>query len=483
VKVKEGETFSAAETNETAKAISEYLGTLGYAFANVNPNPVLDRETHETDLTFYVDPGSRVYVRRIQIGGNTRTRDEVVRREMRQQEAAWYDGDAVKHSRDRIDRLGYFNEVNVTSAPVAGSSDQIDINVDVKEKPTGLINLGVGYGSTDGVILSGGISQDNIFGSGNTLSLQVNTSETNRAAVLSHTNPYWTRDGISKTTSLFYRRTTPYDNDYSRGDYRVTALGGGLNFGVPISEYDRIFAGVSFEHNKLSELDPQYTPRAYQDFVDQYGESSNALIFNVGWSKDTRDSALAPHKGGYTRLSADISTLDLEYYMLSAQQQYYVPLGRAYTLAFNGQVDWGRSYGSKDFPVIKNVYGGGIGSVRGYDGASLGGRDTLTNDYLGGSRRVVGNVQLYLPFPGATRDRSLRWFLFADAGRVDNSDGGCPRGIDNYAADPCGWKYSAGIGLSWESPLGPLQLSWGQALNAKDGDDKQSFQFQIGTGF
>lgn len=482
VAVKEGETFSAAKVNETAKAITEYLGTLGYAFANVNPNPVLDRDTHETDLTFFVDPGQRVYVRRIQVGGNTRTRDEVIRRELRQQEAAWYDGDAIKASRDRVDRLGYFNEVNVTTAPVAGSTDQIDINVDVKEKPTGLINLGVGYGSTDKLMLSAGISQDNIFGSGNTLSLQVNTSETNRAVVVSHTDPYWTLDGISKTSSLYYRRTTPYENSYSDGDYRVTAFGGGLNFGVPISESDRVFAGISYEHNKLSKL-RDTTPQAYKDFVEQYGESTNSVIFNAGWSKDTRDSALVPNKGSYTRLSADVSTLDLQYYMLSAQQQYYLPIGRSFTLAFNGLLDWGRSYGDKDFPVIKNVYGGGIGSVRGYEGASLGGRDTGSNDYLGGSRRIVGNVQLYLPFPGATRDRTLRWFIFTDAGRVDNTAGGCMRGIGNYAEDPCGWKFAAGLGFSWQSPLGPLQLSWGRALNAKKGDDKQAFQFQIGTGF
>lgn len=482
--VKEGEKFSAAKTNATVKAITEYLGTLGYAFANVNPNPVLDRDTHETDLTFYVDPGRRVYVRRIQIGGNTRTRDEVIRREMRQQEAAWYDAGSIKASRDRVDRLGYFNDVNITTAPVAGSPDQVDVNVDVKEKPTGLINLGVGYGSTDKLILSAGISQDNIFGSGNSLSLQVNTSKTNRAAVISHTDPYWTKDGISKTTSLYYRRTTPYDSRDSFGDYRVTAYGAGLNFGVPISEFDRVFAGVSYEHNKLSELNPLTTPQAYQDFVTEYGESTNSFIFNVGWAKDTRDSAIAPNKGSYTKLSGDISTMDLRYYMLSAQQQYYLPLGRAYTLAFNGLVDWGKSYGGKSFPVIKNVYGGGIGSVRGFEGASLGPRDVLTNDYLGGSRRIVGNIQLYLPFPGATRDRTLRWFLFTDAGQVTTTGGGaCTRGIGGHSEDPCGWKYSAGIGLSWQSPLGPLQLSFGRALNAKEGDDKQAFQFQIGTGF
>ncbi|MCQ9616291.1 outer membrane protein assembly factor BamA [Paenalcaligenes niemegkensis] len=483
VQVKAGETFSAEKTNASAKAITDYLGSLGYAFANVNPHPVLDRENHTADLSFYIDPGRRAYVRRIQIGGNTRTRDEVIRREMRQNEAAWYDSNSIAFSRDRIDRLGYFNEVDVNTAPVAGSPDQVDLNVDVKEKPTGLINLGVGYGSTDKVILSAGISQDNIFGSGNSLSLQLNTSKTNRAAVISHTNPYWTKDGISKTTSLYYRRTTPYESDYSYGDYQVTAYGAGLNFGIPISEYDRIFMGVNLEHNKIGRFSRQYTPLAYQEFVEEFGSGTNAAIFNLGWSKDTRDSALAPTRGGYTRLSADFSTLDLRYYMLSAQQQYYLPLGRAFTLAFNGMADYGKSYGGRAFPIIKTVYGGGIGSVRGYEGASLGPRDTLTGDYLGGSRRVAGNVQLYLPFPGATRDRTLRWFVFTDAGRVDNADGSCWTGRNNEIEDPCGWKYSAGVGLSWQSPLGPLQLSYGRAMNAKAGDEKQAFQFQIGTAF
>ncbi|HLU00010.1 MAG TPA: outer membrane protein assembly factor BamA [Burkholderiaceae bacterium] len=483
VDVKEGEVFSAAKTNETVRKISEYLGGLGYAFANVNPNPVLDRNSHEADLTFYVDPGRRVYVRRIQIGGNTRTRDEVIRREFRQQEAAWYDSGSIRASRDRVDRLGYFNEVEVSTSPVPGSPDQVDVNVDVKEKPTGLINLGVGYGSTDKVMLSAGISQDNIFGSGNTLSLNVNTSKRNRTLVVSHTDPYWTDDGISKTTSLFYRRTEPYDAYDSWGEYQITAYGGGLNFGVPITEYDRIFSGISFEHNKLSRLSSN-TPRAYRDFVDEYGEGTNSVVFNVGWSKDTRDSALAPSKGYYTRLSADFSTMDLRYYMLHGQHQHYIPLGRSYTLAFNVMADWGKTYGGKSFPVIKNVYAGGIGTVRGYEGASLGPRDIDTNDYLGGSRRLIANAQLYLPFPGASRDRTLRWFLFADAGQVSTTGGGtCYAGVNNHVADPCGWKYSAGIGLSWESPLGPLQLSYGRPLNEKPGDEKQNFQFQIGTAF
>src|SRR5690606_7593847 len=349
VQVKEGEVFSAAKTNETVQSISEYLGSLGYAFANVNPNPVLDRDANEADLTFYVDPGRRVYVRRIDIGGNTRTRDEVIRREFRQQEAAWYDSSSIRASRDRVDRLGYFNEVDVSTSPVPGSPDQVDVNVDVKEKPTGLVNLGVGYGSTDKLILSAGISEDNIFGSGNRLSLNLNTSAPNRAAVISHTDPYWTIDGISKTTSIYYRRTTPYDTRDAFGDYEVTAYGGGFNFGVPISENDRVFAGVSFEHNKLSRLNPLTTPQAYQDFVSEYGEGTNAVIFNLGWSKDTRDSAIAPTSGSYTRLSADLSTLDLQYYLLSAQHQSYWPISRSFTLAFNGLADYGRTFYDKTF--------------------------------------------------------------------------------------------------------------------------------------
>ncbi|TAN30668.1 MAG: outer membrane protein assembly factor BamA [Castellaniella sp.] len=493
VTVKEGETFSAEKTNAVAKSITDYLGSLGYAFANVNPNPVLDRDHHVASLTFYVDPGRRVYVRRINVGGNTRTRDQVVRREMRQQEAAWYDASSIKTSKERIDRLGYFTDVNVKTEPVPGTPDQVDVNVDVKEKPTGMVNLGVGYGSTDKLMLSAGISQDNVFGSGNSLSLNVNTSATNRAAVLTHTNPYWTQDGISKTTSLYYRRTTPYnvDGSGSLGWYSVQSLGAGLNFGVPISETDRVFAGVTFEHNSINDINlsgPFQAPQAYVDYVQKYyGDTTNSAIFSVGWAKDTRDSALAPHKGSYTRLSTDVSTMDLKYYKLSGQQQFFWPLGRAFTFALNGQVDWEKTYGEagKPFPVIKNLYAGGIGSVRGFRGASLGPVDTATGTDLGGSRRMVANAQLYLPFPGASRDRTLRWFVFADAGQISTTDSfGCPVGYaSSPSADPCGWKYSAGLGLSWESPLGPLQLSFGHALNAKEGDQKQVFQFQIGTGF
>jgi len=470
VTLKPGDVFSAAKTNETSQAITDYLGSLGYAFANVNPNPALDRDSHETALTFYVDPGRRVYVRRIDVGGNTRTRDVVVRREMTQQEAAWYDGNEIKKSRDRIDRLGYFNDLNVTTEPVPGSSDQIDVNVDVTEKPTGVLNLGVGYGSSERAILSAGISEDNVFGSGHSLTLQLNTSKINRSAVLSHTDPYWTRDGVSRTTSLYYRQSEPFLRD--DGDYRVKAMGLGMNFGVPISEYDRIFLGANFERNHITTY--SNSPKAYEDFINRYGSPTGALVFSGGWSKDTRDSALAPTRGAYSRVKADVSMLDLKYYMLSGQQQYYLPIGRDYTLAFNALFDYGKGYAGHGYPVIKNVYAGGMGTVRGFEGSSLGERDSRTNDYLGGSKRIVGNMQFYLPMPGASRDRTLRWFGFVDAGQAY---------ADKQNIDFGELRYSAGVGLSWNSPMGPLQLSYARPLNKKPGDDTQAFQFQIGTGF
>ncbi|MGX9936435.1 outer membrane protein assembly factor BamA [Advenella kashmirensis] len=493
IEPKPGETYSEERAQKTTDAIKSYLGGLGYAFANVNANPVTDKETQEADLTFFVDPGRRAYVNRINIGGNVRTRDEVIRREMRQQEAGWYDENRLSQSKDRVNRLGYFNSVDVTQMPVAGTDDQVDVNVDVKEKPTGLINLGVGYGTTDKLSFTAGISQENVFGSGTDLGLQLNTSKRQRNISLTHTDPYWTTSGISRTTSLYYRTETPlnYNVEQDEDSYRTRTIGLGMNFGIPISENDRIIMGATFENSRIklpSDNSGYLIPKAYRDFVDDYGESTNVLMLNLGWRKDTRDNALAPTRGYLSSVQGTLGVGDLKYYMLSAQQQYYMPLGKDYTLAFNVSADYGRSLSNdKPFPVIKNIYAGGIGSVRGYEGASLGARDPVSGDYLGGSTRVVGNVQLYLPFPGTHNDRTLRWFVFADAGKVGTTGkASCTTGNADEGGlveDPCGWRYSTGIGLSWQSPLGPLEISYAHPISPKPGDNKQKFQFQIGTSF
>lgn len=476
VQLKAGQIFSGAKTNATAKGISDFLGGLGYAFANVNPNPVLNRENQTAEVTFYVDPNRRVYVRRVQVVGNHRSKDEVIRREVRQPEAAWYDSGKIKLSRDRLDRVGYFKEVKVGTEPVPGSPDQVDVNLTVEEKPTGMLSLGLGYGQVDGIILSAGIAEENVFGSGTNLTLNLNTSASNRSAVLAHTDPFFTNDGVSRTSSIYYRTVTPFSNN--PGNYKVTTGGLGLNFGVPITEFDRIFMGVSLERNSIGLFDN--SPLAYREYVRDYGETTTAAILNLGWSKDNRDSALTPTKGSFTRLKADVGTGSLDYYLLGAQYQAYMPVGRDFTLAFNGMFDFGNSYKTDlPYPIIKNIYAGGIGTVRGYSQNSLGPTDPLTGTYLGGSKRIVGNIQFYLPFPGSQQDRTLRWFAFADGGQVFGTDG-----FGNDTAIDFGqMRYSAGIGLSWISPLGPLQLSFARPLNSKPGDNTQIFQFQIGTGF
>ena len=476
LKIKPGEVFSGSKSNESSIAIRDYLGDLGYAFANVNPNPVLDREALTVDLTFFVDPSRRVYVRKIEITGNERTRDSVARREIRQMEAAWYDGGAIKLSRDRLDRLGYFQSVDVATEPVPGAIDQVDVNVTVEERQTGAINLGIGYGQTDGVILSAGISEDNAFGSGTALNLSVNTSQNARTFVISHTDPYWTLDGVSRSTSVFYRTVTPSLNN--PGNFEVKSAGGGLNFGVPISEFDRISIGANYEHDTIALYDN--SPLAYEQYVEEYGQATNSVIFNLGWTKDTRDSLLYPTKGSFLRLGGVAGTMSLKYYLLSAQYQHYVPVGRKYALGFNALFDYGDVYGSdKPYPVIKDVYAGGIGTVRGYLGNSLGPKDPRTGTFLGGSKRVVGNAQFYFPFPGTQRDRTLRMFVFADAGQVYGADGAG----NSTSIDFGDLRYSTGIGLAWLSPVGPLQLVYAKALNAKDGDRTQVFQFQVGTAF
>jgi outer membrane protein insertion porin family len=468
VKIKPGDTFNAELINESTKAITDKFGGLGYAFANVNAAPEVDREKNQVALTFFVDPSRRVYVRNINISGNTRTRDEVIRRELRQFESAWYDGERIKLSRERVDRLGYFKDVNIETPPVPGATDQVDVNVAVTERPTGSLNLTAGYSQTDKLVLGASISQNNVFGSGNTLGLDVNTSELSRTIAVSQTNPYFTLDGVSRATTVYYRTERPLTINV--GDYTLRRAGAGLTFGIPFTEYDTVFFGASYEGTDLK-LTSTSPPR-YIQYVNDFGQRAHALIGTVGWAKDDRDSGLAPTKGRYQRANFEASVAgDLRYYRATYQHQYFWPISRTLTLAMNGEINYGRPYGGKPFPIIKNMYAGGIGTVRGFDGGSLGPRD-VNGDALGAPSRMIGNIELLLPMPGSQQDRTLRWFGFFDAGNVfeDRPDFGDLR-------------YSAGFGISWISPIGPLKLSLAKPLNQKPGDKVQKFQFQIGTGF
>jgi outer membrane protein insertion porin family len=474
VKIKAGDRFSAEKLQAATKVLVDKLGEYGYAFATVNAQPLIDQQHHKVDLTLQVDPSRRVYVRRVNVVGNTRTRDEVVRREMRQLESSWFDSNRLALSKDRVNRLGYFSDVNVTTVPVDGTPDQVDVNVKVTEKPTGSITLGLGYGSGEGPILSAGVSQDNVFGSGTSLGVNINTAKTYRTLTVTQIDPYFTVDGIKRITDVYYRTQQPlyYSTDSS---FKIVTVGGDLKFGIPFSEVDTVYFGAGLEQNQL-DVDSA-TPQSYIDYVNEFGRVSNNVPITVGWSRDARDSALVPSRGYFTQANAEYGTPagGTQYYKADINAQYYYSFARGFVLGFNFQGGYGNGLGGKPYPIFKNYYAGGIGSVRGYEPSSLGPRDASTGDPIGGSKLLVGNVELTFPLPGTGYDRTLRVFSFLDAGNVWGDVG------NSIGAN--GLRYGYGVGLAWISPIGPLKLSLGFPLTKHDGDQYQKFQFQIGTAF
>ena len=483
IEVEPGSIYNAEVINTASTAITDKLSSLGYAFATARPTPVVTGN-NEAKVIYTIDPGRRAYVRHVNISGNSKTQDEVIRREVRQYEAAWFDSEAVKLSRDRIDRLGYFDSVTVDPKPVPGTRDQVDLEVVVKERPTGSINLGAGFSTSDGVILSAGFAQNNIFGTGKSVSAEVNTSDSTRTYALSLTEPYITPEGISRSIDIYDRRVDMDELDLAN-DLEYETRGAAVSWGIPFTEYDRVFLGAKIE-NTIVDAGSR-APRRYKQYVDDFGDSPKAVAATVGWSRDSRDNALAPTRGTYQRLSGEVTlpVMDLRYYRASYQLQHYWPVTRDLTLAFNGEIGYGDSWGGKEYPFFKNFYAGGIGSVRGYENSSLGPKDNSyggEGDSAGGNASLNFSVEMLMPLPGA--DRTLRWFTFFDGGWVwGDSYGENGRVEDKMGISLSDLRYSVGVGVAWISPLGPLKFSIAAPINDKPGDKTERFQFQIGTGF
>ena len=470
VTIKPGEAFNADAVAQTTKAFTDYFGNFGYAFARVESRPEIDRATNQVTLVLQADPSRRAYVRKINISGNNKTRDEVLRREFRQLESSWYDGDKIKLSRDRVDRLGYFTDVNVEIQEVAGSPDQVDLMVSMVEKPTGSLTLGAGFSSAEKVSLSFGIKQENVFGSGNYLGIDVNTSKYNRTLVLSTTNPYFTQDGISRTLDLYHRSSKPYQDQ--GGNYELVTQGASVRFGVPFSETDTVFFGGGLERTTIKP--GTNMPAVYLAYAEEFGYTSLAVPLTIGWSRDSRDSALVPNSGLYQRLNTEWSVAgDARYLRANYQIQQYIPLNKQFTLAFNGEAGWGKGLNGQPFPVFKNFYSGGLGSVRGFDQGTLGPRD-VTGSSIGGPKKITLNAEVIAPFPGAGNDRTLRIFAFTDVGNVFGED---------QKLRVSDLRASVGVGLSWISPIGPLRIAFANPLRKQAGDRIQKLQFQIGTSF
>lgn len=476
VKIKPGEPYNADQVAETIKAFTDYYSNFGFAFAKVEAVPEIDRANNRVNIVLQAQPSRRAYIRRISVSGNNKTRDEVIRREFRQFEASWYDGQKIKLSRDRVDRLGFFTQVEIETQEVPGSPDQVDLMINVVEKPTGSIQLGAGFSSAEKVSLSFGIKQENVFGSGNYLGLDVNTSKYNRTMVVSTTNPYFTDTGISRTYDLYYRTTRPYYDDAA---YKIITKGASVRFGVPFSEVDTIFFGAGVEGNEIRP--GSYMPGIYSEYcggttTSNTGCSKTGIPLTLGWSRDNRDSALAPNAGRYQRLNLEASFMsDMRYMKANYQVQQYIPLNKKYTIALNGELGWGKGIGGNPYPIFKNFYSGGLGSVRGFEQGSLGRRDTVnTNLALGGTRKLTLNGEFMVPFPGAGNDRTLRLFTFVDVGNV---------WAEGESMELNSLRASTGIGISWISPLGPLRLAYAQPIRKETGDRIQKLQFQIGTSF
>lgn len=472
IKLEPGGIFVREKLTESIKLISDRLGNDGYAFANVNASPELDKETHKTAFTFFIDPGRRVYVRRINISGNERTRDEVIRREFRQMEGGWHSTEQINRSRRRVDRLDFFTSVNIETPPVADVPDQVDINVDVVEKPTGAIMFGAGYSDREGIILNGSIAQNNILGTGNFLSLQVNTGRVNKIISASFSNPYYTINGVSLGLEAFRRDINT--RSLSRvGIFNTDTTGGNIRFGIPVAENDIVSLGIGFERTKIDLRDD--SPQLYKDFVDQFGKSSNNIPLTLSWARDGRDSAIWTTSGLMQRFFGEFGAPlgDLRYYKVSYEQRWFYPISKTFTLMFNGEIGVGDGYSGKPLPFFKNFFAGGFNSIRGYDINTLGPRDSR-NLALGGSKRIVGNVEVLFPVPFMQEDKSVRLSAFADGGTVVNSFSGL--GSDDF-------RYSAGLAATWISPMGPLKFSIAQPLNNKPGDKLQRFQFQFGQVF
>ena len=509
LKMREGRRYNRSQMVESLQAIQDRMGQAGYALAQVGVQPQPDQANHTVDFVLTVNPGRKYYVNQIHISGNNKTRDAVIRREMRQTEAAPYDSAKLNRSKDRIQLLGYFDDVKVETRPLPDTPDQVDVDVSVKERSTGSVEVAAGWVQDTGLVLSAGVAQDNLFGTGKSANFRIARGKTQNTASLSFTDPYFTPDGVSLGYDIYYRGFMPYksSSSSSSNNYETTRIGLGARMGVPVTEYDRVNFGLAVEHlNVKLHGDVNYQPYRYRQFLQEHGEKNWILKGNIGWGRNKTDDALWPTRGYTTSVNADLGLPggDLKYYILTHDQRWFFPLSKSFTLMLGGEVGYAGSYGgTSSVPFFNNFYGGGLGSVRGYESGSLGpkvyeiyGNSRNIVNY-GGTYKAYASAELLFPFPGVKDQRSVRLSVFADAGSV--WDGKTYNTGAYSSANPYGTngyynqdhrstfsnelRYSVGAALTWLSPLGPMKFSFAHPMRRRDNDQIQRFQFQLGTTF
>ena len=502
-----GDTFSRRLATETQKAISDRLGDEGYIFANVNMVPEINEENKTVSMTFFVDPGKQVYVRRVTFRGNTRTRDEVLRREMRQMEAAWASSTKIERSKTRLERLGYFQEVNVETPAVPGTSDQIDVNYNIVEKSSGNIMAGVGYSQQQGIIFNANVTQDNVFGTGKRVGFNFNNSRINTIYQASYFNPYTTLDGVSSGFDISYRKMDAYVINLA--NYATDTGQIGTNLGIPLSEFDSIRFNLDYDYTNLRVSNQ--SSREILNYIRHYTTTPpdasygfNYIPIAVGYVHDTLNRAIFPTDGGAERLSflgtpPVFGTDSVNFFKASAKTQHYFPLAKDLTLMVMAEVAYGGSYNdTPGLPFWENYFAGGPQVMRGFYPSSLGPR-TLPNSLgaggglsLGGSSKIVSSIELLAPIPFLTDSKNMRIGAFLDIGNVycEAFKVASPAAIAEGGGTPCFaeakgdfLRYSPGLLARWLSPFGALGVSIARPLNTVQGDRLQMFQFSFGQAF
>ncbi len=493
--VKEGEIFSRGDVNASTEALRQRLGAEGFAFADIQGVPEMAGDGETVDLVIAVNPGERAYVRRIEFYGNTTTQDEVLRREMIQLEGAPASTEAITQSRQRLERLGFFSQVEVDTQPVPGEPDLLDVTYNVEEQPSGSVSASVGFSQSAGVIYGVGLSQNNFLGTGNRVNVGAQRSDTFTSVNFGFTDPYWTLDGISRGYNVFYRETDYADSDIST--FSTDAYGAGINFGYPVSELSRLNFGASVEDLTVKTYFD--TASEIRRYVEDQGEDAQSLKLTASWTRNNLNRGIMPTDGNYQRLSLEtgVPGSDSEYYKLRARAQQLFPINddESWAFKFTGNVGYADTLGGNDpFPFYENFYAGGLGSVRGFTSNTLGQRTTPATEggrdrTLGGNVSIEGSAEIIFPLPFVEDQRALQTSLFLDGGNtfltscydVLAEDAG--RQQCNSGVDLGDLRYSAGIGLSWLTPVGPLTFSVAEPLNDESGDDTQFFQFSLGQTF
>ena len=477
--ISEGDVFNRSKVNESTSKVAKSLGNFGYAFANVSSVPTIDKDKHRVDFTFFIDPGKKIYVRRINIIGNEKSKDEVIRRELRQLESSWFAQDKVDRSKTRLTRTQFFDSVDVETPAVQGVSDQVDLNIKVTERNTGKMSIGAGLSSSEGVVGTLSVSQDNFLGTGNRIATAISTGDINKVYSLSFTDPYWTEDGVSRGFSVYHKETNT--KDLGTGAYDTASAGFGMNFGIPLSEYDTLSFGATID---LTELKLQAdSPVGYKNYCSSVASAgslncdTDSLAFWAGWQTDSRDNMIFPTKGYKVSLNADVTApvFDMQYYKISASGEQYFPVTEKITTRIKGALGYGASYGDEIFPFFKNYTVGGQSTLRGFKQSSVGEKTLDTNgQYItyGGEKMVTLSAETFFPVPGMKNTDSFRMSAFVDAGGVFE---------DSFSASEM--RYSMGIGATWLSPFGPLNVSLAAPLNDDNLDRTETFQFGMGTNF